>query len=208
MWTMRGLGGMGLLVVAALGGGPRTAAAHCDTMDGPVVADAIRALETSDPEPVLKWVRKEAEAEIREAFAKTLVVRGKGPEAKELADRWFFETLVRVHRAGEGAPFTGLKPAGTVEPAVAAADKALETGSVDALAKEVAEATEKGIRERFARAAAKKAHAGHTVEAGREYVEAYIEYVHYVERLHADATGVAHHPAGTEAPSGEGAHRH
>ena len=91
---------------------------------------------------------------------------------------------------------------------MAAADKALETGSVDALAKEVAEATEKGIRERFARAAAKKAHAGHTVEAGREYVEAYIEYVHYVERLHADATGVAHHPAGTEAPSGEGAHRH
>jgi hypothetical protein len=207
MTTLRGWGALALAIVVSAWV-PRVAFSHCDTLDGPVVADARQALEKGDPAPVLKWVRKEDETEIRDAFAKTLAVRGKGPEAKELADRWFFETLVRVHRAGEGASYTGLKPAGVVEPAVAAADKALEAGSVEDLAKEVAAAAEKGIRERFARAAAKKAHAGHTVEAGREFVEAYIEYVHYVELLHGDVTGAAHHPTGAEGGGGESAHRH
>src|SRR5574340_348706 len=99
--------------------------AHCDTLDGPVVATARASLEKGDVTPVLKWVRKEDEKEIQELFNKTLIVRKQGKEAKELADMYFFETLVRIHRAGEGAPYTGLKAAGTVEPSVAAADKAL-----------------------------------------------------------------------------------
>jgi hypothetical protein len=206
MWTVRGWGAAVLAVVFWVA--PRAVIAHCDTLDGPVVADARQALDKGDPTPVLKWVRKEDETEIREAFAKALAVRGKGPESKDLADRWFFETLVRVHRAGEGAPFTGLKPAGAVEPVVAAADKALDAGSVDALAKEVAAAAEKGIRERFARAAAKKAHAAHSVEAGRAYVEAYVEFVHYVERLHGDAAGAAHRHAATERAAEGKAHQH
>jgi hypothetical protein len=95
---------------------PGIASAHCDTLDGPVVMTAKAALEKGDVTPVLKWVRKEDEKEIREQFKKTLTVRAKGPEAKELADMYFFETLVRIHRAGEGAPYTGLKSAGMVEP--------------------------------------------------------------------------------------------
>jgi hypothetical protein len=43
-------------------------------------------------------------------FTKTLAVRKQSKEAKELADMYFFETLVRIHCAGEGAPYTGLKP--------------------------------------------------------------------------------------------------
>ena len=85
----------------------------------------------------VKWVKKEYEEEIRVAFKKTLTVRAKGTEAKELADTYFFETLVRVHRAGEGAPYNGLKPAGTVEPIVAASDQALATGEIDELTKEL-----------------------------------------------------------------------
>ena len=108
------------------------ARAHCDTMNGPVVTEAKAALEKGDVTPVLKWVSKDNEEEIRTAFKKTLTVRSKSIEAKELADMYFFETLVRVHRAGEGAPFTGLKPAGSeVEPGIAAADQALERGSAD-----------------------------------------------------------------------------
>jgi hypothetical protein len=84
--------------------------AHCDTLDGPVVQTARTALEKGDITPLLKWVRVEDEKEIKDAFEKTLAVRRKGAEAKELADMYFFETLVRIHRAGEGAPYTGLKP--------------------------------------------------------------------------------------------------
>lgn len=91
---------------------PARALAHCDGLDGPVVKAAQRALETRNPALVLIWVQEQDEPEIRKAFEQTLAVRALSSQARELADRFFFETLVRVHRAGEGAPFTGLKPAG------------------------------------------------------------------------------------------------
>jgi len=172
---------------------PQSVFAHCDTLDGPVVTTAKKALEKGDVTPVLKWVKKDYEQEIRAAFQKTLAVRGKGPEAKELADMYFFDTLVRLHRAGEGALYTGLKEAGTVDPAVAAADGALENGSVDGLVKNITNAVSSGIRERFARVIEKKQHADESIDAGREFVEAYVEFVHYVERLHLDAVGQAPH---------------
>jgi len=172
---------------------PQSVFAHCDTLDGPVVTTAKKALEKGDVTPVLKWVKKDYEQEIRAAFQKTPAVRGKGPEAKELADMYFFDTLVRLHRAGEGALYTGLKEAGTVDPAVAAADGALENGSVDGLVKNITNAVSSGIRERFARVIEKKQHADESIDAGREFVEAYVEFVHYVERLHLDAVGQAPH---------------
>ncbi|MEW6367086.1 MAG: DUF6448 family protein [Acidobacteriota bacterium] len=185
---------------------PLSVWAHCDTLDGPVVKDAKAALEKGDVTATLKWVRKEDEGQIREAFQKTLAVRAKGPEARELADMYFFETLVRIHRAGEGAPFTGLKPAGAVEPVVAEADRALDSGSADSLAKAVSKAVTDGIDARFALASEKRKHADHNVEAGREYVEAYVQFVHYVERLHADAVGPAGHHGAAEEPAP--AHEH
>lgn len=174
-----------------------SAMAHCDTLDGPVVIDGRKALEKGDVTPILKWVKPEAEEELRDAFKLALAVRGKGKEAQELADRYFFETLVRVHRAGEGAPYTGLKPAGEVEPAIAMADKAVESGRGDDLARRIAEHAAHGIKERFAEVVAKKKHADGSVAAGREYVAAYVEFIHYVERLHRDITGEgAHHGEG------------
>ena len=183
--------------------------AHCDTLDGPVVKTAKAALEKGDITPILKWVKKENEAEIKDMFKRTLTVRSKGKEAQELADMYFFETLVRLHRAGEGAPYTGLKPAGVVEPAVVEADKALESGSVENLVKLVMEASSKGIRERFNKAKEAKKHAAHNVEAGREFVEAYVKFTHYVERLHLDATTESEHNHGAfkEAPT-EDHHKH
>ncbi len=187
---------------------PGAAGAHCDTLDGPVVQAARAALAKGDVTDVLKWVRQEDEPAVREAFKKTLVVRTKGPEARELADGYFFETLVRLHRAGEGAPYTGLKAAGTeLGPAVSGADEALETGNVDKLVKLVSEAAAAGIRRRFAEAAEARKHADENVPAGRKYVAAYVEFVHYAERLFDDATHPAGHadkPAQTEHHSAPG----
>ena len=181
----------------------KISSAHCDTLDGPVVTAAKRALEKGDITPVLKWVKKEHEAEIHTAFQKTLAVRSKGAEAREVAAMYFFETLVRIHRAGEGAPYTGLSKE-PVEPIIAAADQALEKGSVDHLVKHVTEAVAAGVRKRFAETAERKKHADESIASGREFVEAYVEFTHYVERLHLDAIGQpAHH-----GESAEGEHKH
>ena len=101
---------------------PNFALAHCDTLDGPVIQDARKAIEAKDITPVLKWVKPHDEKAVRAAFKKVLAGTAKGHDA---AENLFFSTLVKIHRAGEGAPFSGLKPAGAVEPAVAEADKAL-----------------------------------------------------------------------------------
>lgn len=172
-----------LIISAALWSLPPTAIAHCDTMDGPVVITAKAALEKGDVTPVLKWVRKGDEKEIRDQFQKTLSARKQGKEARELADRYFFETLVRIHRAGEGAPYTGLKSE-PVEPIIQAADKALETGLADQLVKQVTDAAAKGLRERFERLKEAKKHSEESVEKGREFVAAYVEFTHFVERLY------------------------
>ena len=196
-----------LVVTAVLGAflADRPAHAHCDTADGPVVAAAKVALAKGDVTPVLKWVKPEAEPEIKAAFARALAVRGKGAEAQALADEYFFENLVRIHRAGEGAPYTGILPAGSpVDPAVALADQALASGNVDGLVKALTHHVDEGIRERFARAAAARRQADTSVPAGREFVDAYVEFTHFVERLHTDATTSASHRAA--APAAE--HRH
>jgi hypothetical protein len=181
------------------------AMAHCDTLDGPVVLDARAALEKGDVTPVLKWVRAEDEKEISEVFARAVKVRAMGNEARDLADRHFLETLVRVHRAGEGMAFTGLKAADTTDPGIAAADKALAEGSADKLADKVAESVAAGIRDRFTKALAAKAHAGDSVAAGRTYVAAYVAYVHYVEAVHAMTTA-ASAAAEHHAPAREHGH--
>lgn len=182
---------------------PQQALAHCDALDGPVIIEARQALENGDVTPVLKWVGAAEEAEIRAAFAQTVKVRQFDPAARELADRYFFETLVRVHRAGEGAPYTGLKPAGTVAPVVAMADRALDEGKIDTLAGKIAAHTEAGIRERFRHALETRKHAGDSVAAGREAVAAYVTYVHYVEGIANAVHAEAHHGSAAAA-----AHQH
>ena len=169
------------------------AEAHCDTLDGPVVATAQTALEAGDVTPLLKWVSSEEESTIRNAFENTIAVRKFGGQARDLADMYFFETLVRIHRAGEGAPYTGLKPGAAVDPAVALADKALASGSVDELAGILSKAMTSGIAARFQTALESQKHADESVDAGREFVNDYVVFTHYVEGLHAKVRGKAEH---------------
>jgi hypothetical protein len=162
--------------------------AHCDTLGGPVIKAAQKALETGNVNLALIWVQKKDEAEIRKAFESTLTVRKLSPEAKEMADMYFFETLVRIHRAGEGAPYTGLKPAGIdLGPAIPAADEAIEKDSGELLLKLLKDEIEKGIQEKFKEVMAKKNFNKDDVGAGREYVRSYVEFIHYVERLYEAA---------------------
>src|SRR3990170_1379867 len=106
--------------------------AHCDGLDGPVVKAARQALETKNVNLVLIWVGKNDENAIKEAFQKTLAVRNISKEVQEMADMYSFETLVRLHRAGEGEPYTGLKPAGRdLGPVIPAADLSIEKNSFD-----------------------------------------------------------------------------
>lgn len=181
---------------------PAPAAAHCDSLDGPVVGAAREALATGDIEPVLMWVRPQDEGEIRSAFRRTLKVRDQSDEARELADRWFFETLVRVHREGEGAQYTGLKPAGYEPPAgIEAADRAMETGSVSELSAQLGDHVVTAVQERYERVMELRMHANESVEAGRRYVHAYVEYIHFVEKLHGLIRGSAdaHGTSATES---------
>jgi hypothetical protein len=179
------------------------ARAHCDTLSGPVVTAAKAALATKDLRPLLKWVKPEAEPELRSVFAQALAVRSQGPAARELADRHFFETVVRLHRAGEGAPYTGLKgeaddPGGLI----AASDRALDAQSPDALVRMVTTTVTAGLRERYSRVVETRKHADDSVEAGRTFVEAYVEYVHFVEALQQMVGGGGH------AAPAQNDHRH
>ncbi len=158
--------------------------AHCDTMKGPVVADAEKALAAEDVTTLLKGVSVDNEAVIREAFNHTLKVRALGEDAKQLADLYFFETLVRIHRAGEGAPYTGLKPGADIDPAVALADKAIKEGSVDKLVKVLTGALEKGLQEKFNQVMETGKQADKDVASGREFVEAYVQFTHFAEGIH------------------------
>jgi hypothetical protein len=175
--------------------------AHCDTLDGPVVGAARKALDTGNVNLVLVWVQTKDEPEIRNTFQKAVAVRKAGGQAKDLADTYFFETLVRVHRTGEGAPYTGLKPAGEIEPPIAAADKAIATGQLGPVAKLVADRMEQGLHKNFEAVMSKKGYKPDDVAAGQAFSNAYVEYVHYVERLYDAAETLAPEHAQKPSPS-------
>ncbi len=174
---------MALLAAALLT--PAAALAHCDGIDGPVVKAAQKALAEGNVSRVLIWIPAKDEAGIKAEFQKTLAVRKLSADAREVADLHFFETLVRVHRAGEAAPYTGVKPAGRdLGPVIPAADKAIAEGSVDALLKLLPEAGRAEARKLFDAALAKRDFNLDDVAAGRQYVAAYVSFMHGVERLH------------------------
>jgi len=196
---------LGFVLLISLSISPNPVKAHCDTMDGPVIADARTALEKADITPILKWVKSDFESEIRQVFDKTIIVRKQSPAAKELVDMYFFETLVRIHRAGEGAPYTGLKPAGSdLPPAVVEADKAIVSGDISHLTGKLTEEIEHAVHQRFEKVLEAKKHMNESVEAGREYVEAYVVFVHFVENLALSVHTTEHHAE----PAAPAEHKH
>jgi hypothetical protein len=171
--------GILLLTFAAAG----TAFGHCDTLDGPVVQAARTALAVNDVNVVLPWVQKDDEPSIRERFARAAAVRKLGTEARELADTWFFESVVRLHRLGEGAPYEGVRPSGMpLPPAVRIIDEAVRTGELRN-PEHFPSGSRDELRTRLARLVKLKTYDPSDVPAGRRYVAAYVDLVHFAERV-------------------------
>lgn len=172
---------------------------HCDSLDGPVVTAARRALDAADVDLVLPFVHIDGTPEVQEAFDQVRRARTLGPAAQEVADRWFFETVVRVHRAGEGAAFTGLKPAGLdVGPVIPAAEDALESGSVDGLVEVLCGAVRSEVERRHARAMALKAHADESVPDARAYVDAMLGLQVWAHGVYQQVKSEPHQHLGLE----------
>ena len=166
--------------------------AHCDSMSGPVIPEAMAALEKDDITPVLKWIKPEYETEVKTAFSLAVKVRDKSPEAKKLADKYFLETLIRIHRAGEGAPYTGIKET-PPEKIIILTDQALVSGSADELIEKIQTHLAEAIKEKFNKALQASKNKDKSVESGREFVEAYVQYTHYVEGIHAAIMSTGSH---------------
>jgi hypothetical protein len=178
----REIGLFSLFILSSLILSTNVTFAHCDTMDGPVIKDAWIAIEKNNVNYVLKWVQPENEAELKDAFILSMKVRELSPEAKILADKYFFETLVRLHRSGEGLPYTGVKPSGTpVDDKILAADKSIEIGNLSPLKDKVSKEILPELTERFEKVMALRNFDVNNVEAGREYVEAYVKFFKFAE---------------------------
>ena len=161
---------------------PKKVSAHCDTMDGPTVADGIKAMETGNVNYVLKWVQPEYEKEIIDKFNLSMKVKGLSPEARKISEQYFFSELVRLHRAGEGVSFDGLKPSGTpIDEKVLAADKSIALGNLSPLEGLIDDEKMPELKERFEKAISLKDFDVNNVEAGREYVEAYVKFFKFAE---------------------------
>ncbi len=170
---------------------------HCDSMDGPVVRTAARALEVDDLELILPYVAAADEEPLRVAFDRARKARAYGSEAAEVADLYFFETAVRLHRAGEGAPYTGLKPAGLdVGPVIPLAERAIESDDPSALADFLAAAVREETLQRFTAMQVARADADRDgVEASRAYVQAMLGLQVWAHKLHTAVHAPAHEGA-------------
>ncbi|HOX42385.1 MAG TPA: DUF6448 family protein [Myxococcota bacterium] len=196
--------GTALLLLTAAAGEAR---AHCDTPEGPVLVAARAALERGEVNRVLIWVQPGDEAALRAEFDRAQAARRAGGQEQEVAERRFLETLVRLHRQGEGAPYTGIKPAGLpVPPAVAAADQALARGELALVSRLVPPASQAGLEELFRAALARRQFSADDLAAGRAYVKAYVEYVHFVEggQAHSEPGHAHGQPARDGHPAGHG----
>lgn len=183
-----------VVAVAALVVVPLNLSAHCDSYDGPLIKDALRAIETNNVTLVLKWVDKEHEPEISSLFNKTVALKKGDREVFELVQKYFLETLVRVHREGEGAPYTGLKPAGQTEPIVVMSDQALEQKNINNLLEKLNAHLSEVVREKYNQAVETSRGKDQSAEAGRAFVKAYVEYTHLLEAVHhaIEAAGQEH----------------
>ena len=180
--------------------GAQVAYSHCDSLDGPVAKAVEKALSSGNVFPVLAYAPATAEAELRVSFDQARSVRTIGSDARLLADRSFLETAVRLHRAGEGAPFTGIKPAGMgYGPVIPAAERAVETGDLSTLKSVLVEALERALQERLAHVretqkATKEPRSATEVPAARERISAELGFITYAESLHqAVLANVAEH---------------
>lgn len=184
-----------IVLLALLMVGSLPAFAHCDSYDGPTIKEAIKALETNNVNLVLKWITPEQEKVIIPLFNKTYSLKAGDKEVYQIVEKHFFETLVRLHRETEGAPFTGLKPAGTTKKIVQLSDQALDSKDVDTFLVKLNAHIGKVIKEKYEKVVALDKVKNDSPAKGREYVEAYVDFTHTIEAIHDIAEQSGDHSA-------------
>ena len=167
--------------------------AHCDSYDGPVIQDALKALDKEEVTFAMKWIDKDHEAEITSLFNKTLRLKKEDAEVYSIVEKHFLETLVRLHREGEGALFTGLKPTGSTTPMIRMADKSIEDKNVDKLLTNLHNHLQKVITEKYEKVMALSKVKDHSIAEGRAYVAAYVDYTHTLEAIESVMAHGNHH---------------
>ena len=187
-----------LMAVFILSVFPVPLSAHCDSYDGPLIKEALKAIETNQVTPVLKWVEPKYEEEITNLFNKTISTKNGDREIYEIVKKHFLETLVRFHREGEGAPFTGLKPAGSASKIILLADEAIIRNDIGSLINMLNQHLSDAVAEKYNHVAEKAKNKDNSTAEGREYVSAYVEYTHYLEALHNSMNGEALHAGHAE----------
>lgn len=159
--------------------------AHCDSYDGPVIKEAKEALASNNVNPVLKWVSVADEPAIIALFKKTYSLKNGDKQTYNIVEQHFLETLVRLHRATEGVGYTGLKPVGSASPIVVMADASIDNHNVDKLLTDFTAHIQKVVREKYNKVEKLSLVKNESLEKGRAYVEAYVDYTHTLEGMHA-----------------------
>ena len=182
---------------------------HCDSLDGPVVSAARRALEAGDADLVLPFVPEDAEAEVRSVFDRVVSVRGSGREVRDLADRHFFETVVRLHRAGEGAPYTGLKPEGApTGPVIPLAELAVESGDAEQVVAFLTRELTWEVEGRLAEVRRLAGEKDRSVASARAWVEAMLGFEVYCHSVHTTLHAAVHSEAAAHSEAVASARHH
>lgn len=185
-----------LLAGLIVTGVSQEAEAHCDKVDGPVATAAAEALKSGDFRRIQIWVGAEQEEELRGAYERARPVWQEGGDAGQLARQYFIESAVRLHRASEGMPYTGVKPAIPNPPDIRAGEAALQSGNVEEVLSLLEDAIGKQVREWYSEAMDAKAQQGRSVEAGRDWVDAYVQYIVYVHSLYQQIQSPPAHGVG------------
>ncbi|MDI9436727.1 MAG: DUF6448 family protein [Euryarchaeota archaeon] len=158
---------------------------HSESMDGPVVNAAEKALDMENVNYVLPFVPLEHEGELKEAFERTIIVRELSASAAELADYWFFETAVRLHLSGRGKPYHGIKPAGyNRRPALTLAEEALKKENSLDLINFMVSFMQEDIQTRFEDVLSKKDYELKDIESGRDYISSMQDFIRYLDKLY------------------------
>ncbi|MDI6910081.1 DUF6448 family protein [Nocardioides sp.] len=190
------------LAVPLMLGSAAPASAHCDSAQGPVATAARDALAEGNVDLVLPYVKADQEQELTAAFNQTVAIRDSGPEVQKLADQYFVETAVRLHRVGEGASYTGLKDDVEISPALAAAEASLEEGTRDQVLTVLKRDLRVELTERFESVleAREAERANPSVETARERAEAELMFEKYVLEIETATNAELGHdaPAGGE----------
>ena len=178
------------------------ASAHCDTAQGPVATAARDALAQDNVDLVLPYVKADQEAELTAAFDQTMAIRDSSPEVQKLADQYFVETSVRLHRVGEGASYTGLKDDVEISPGLAAAEQSLESGTSDRVFKVLKRDLRTELTDRFNHVLETRdaEQANPSVATARERAEAELMFEKYILEIETATNAELGHdaPAGGE----------